>query len=313
MNKTLASGPHELRPVLALMRSQYRVMSPAYRELADHVLEYSYQAAFASASNLGRAVGLSSATVVRFAESLGLTGYTHLQRLARESMHREVNTVSQMKSLSRLSKGESVLDKTLRADIENLGRTRELVSEQTFQRVVRLLAEAQTIQIAGFRSTYSVAHLLAFNLAMIGRRTSLLMPGVGDLPEQLLRMRSDDVCIVISFRRYSRQTMDVLHAARECGAKSIAITDSDRSPLNDVADISLPVSVRFPAYFESRVGAISLTNALAMGVALATRRTTLESLRRCEQAWKDNGTYLREGVNGEHKSRLRAFEFMKGR
>lgn len=312
MHKTSAPASQELQPVLALMRSRYREMSPAQRALADYVLEQPYQAAFASASQIGRTVGLSSATVVRFAESLGLTGYVHLQRLAREGMSREMDTVTQMKRASRLAKGESLLDKALRADIANLERTREQVSEQTFQRAVRLLVGGRTIHIAGFRSTYSVAHLLAFNLEMIGRRTRLLIPGFGDLPEQLLAMTKGDVCVVIGFRRYTRQTMDVLRAAREAGVPSIAITDSDLSPLGEIADLSLPVSVRFPAFFESRVGALSLTNALAMGVAMETRRTALESLRRREKAWDAHGTYLSEGMDGEHRSRLRAFEAMPG-
>lgn len=307
------TGPKTIERALATMRARYKEMSGSQRRLADFMLEKPYQIAFASAAKVGGDLGVSSATVVRFAEFLGLEGYADLQALAQRALHREISEVTEFKRKSSVLTGESILHKSLRADIESIERTGELVTEATFDKAVQLIAKARSIHIAGFRSTYGLAHQFAFNLNLIGRRALVLAPGVGDLPEQLLQMRAGDVCIAISFKRYTAQIREVIEYAHEAGVRIIAITDSELSPIGDLADISLPVAVKFPSFLESRAASLSVINSLMTGVALLLRRATSESLSRHEALWARYETYAEESAIRSASSHMGAFEALESR
>ncbi len=295
------------------MRERYREMSDSQRRLADYMFEKPYQIAFASAAKVGEELGISSATVVRFADFLGLGGFTDLQELARDALHKELSEVTTLKRAASVLNGESILHRSLRADIESIERSAQLIPEESFDRAVQLMTHASTVYIAGFRSTFGLAHLFAFNLNLIGRRAVVLAPNVGDLPEQLLPMREGDVCIAISFKRYTAQVMEVVDYAREKGVDVIALTDSEVSPIGEKADVLLPVAVKFPSFLESRAASLSVISALLSAVAFLLREETAKSLGRHEELWARYGTYLDESAPHSAGSHVGAFAALEGR
>src|SRR5579864_8381734 len=54
-------------------------MSPRLRQVAEYVLAHYDRASFLSAAQLGHEAGVSEATVVRFAMTLGYPGYARFQ------------------------------------------------------------------------------------------------------------------------------------------------------------------------------------------------------------------------------------------
>lgn len=77
-----------------------------------------------------------------------------------------------------------------------------------------------------------------------------------------MRIGPDDVFIGLSFPRYSKRTVQASHFARANGAKVIAITDSQKSPLADVADHVLIARSDMVSFIDSLVAPLSLVNAL---------------------------------------------------
>ncbi|MGE0716393.1 MAG: MurR/RpiR family transcriptional regulator [Alphaproteobacteria bacterium] len=297
---------------LARIREGYKEMTPTNRAVADYVLEHHKEMAFASVVRVGERVGVSPATVVRFADSLGLSGFTELQALARDDLQRNVDTVSQLRRTDSRQSAQTVLASALRADIANLERTLEHLPEEAFTRAVDLLARAGTVHLVGLRSTFGLVRHFEFYLDWIGRKANVLQPGIGDLPEQLMRVKPGDACIGLSFRRYTRDTLEIFKAARDAGAATIAVTDSDLSPLAELADVTLAVPVAFPAFFESRVAVLSVVNALVFGVAVAHRRQTIAALRAHEQAWSAHATYANESYRNRFNADVEAFAAASG-
>jgi DNA-binding MurR/RpiR family transcriptional regulator len=152
------------------------------------------------------------------------------------------------------------------------------------------------------RSNFGLIQHFDFFLGWIGRRTNVLRPGIGEVPEQLMRVKPGDACVALSFRRYAKGTVEILKGVRKAGAKVIAMTDSELAPIAEDADATLVLPVDFPSFFQSHVAVLSLMNALIRGVAERDREFTLEALRRHETAWLANGIY----VNGNIRARLKA-------
>jgi DNA-binding MurR/RpiR family transcriptional regulator len=61
-------------------------------------------------------------------------------------------------------------------------------------------------------------------------------------------INAEDCLLLTSFSPYSRESLDVLNAARQAGARIIAITDSPVSPLAQTADCTLLFSSAAPLF-----------------------------------------------------------------
>ncbi len=94
--------------------------------------------------------------------------------------------------------------------------------------------------------------------------------GNGDLADRLRGVGKEDVFIRIGYLRYLPYTIDLMKAARDVGAQTVAITDRASSPLAEIADKTLFVarSVSSPAWW-SQAGTLTLTNWL---IALVLER-----------------------------------------
>lgn len=294
--------------LLARIEEAYPALTAVNQALARYIVDHHRELAFAPVSRVAEAAGTSPATIVRFAEHFGLSGYAELQSMAQDALREEVDTVRLLERRSSAIDTQSLLGLALSADIANLERAASSIPEATVAQAVEIVAGARTVHLIGLRSTYAQVQHLAFYLGWIGHSARILAPGIGDLPERLLEVEPGDAVIAFSFRRYTRQTVEIFAAAKAAGATAIAISDSPLSPLAEHADLVLSVPVEFPAFFESRTAVMSVINALVFGIAVARRRSTIAALKRHEGAWSSHGTYTSAEVLRRFNADVAAFE-----
>ena len=108
---------------------------------------------------------------------------------------------------------------------------------------------------------------------------------VSDAYESMVRISANDVCIGISFPRYSRRTIEALTFAKSRGAKLIAITDSAFSPLAELADHALIARSDMASFADSLAAPLSLINAIIVAT----------SLQRKDEVYAVSYTHLKTG------------------
>ena len=87
------SGTKEL---LLRIDEKYEKLSKGQKRLADYVRENYDKAVFLTASSLGKMVGVSESTVVRFAVQLGYQGYPGFQKALEEVVRNRLNSIQRM-------------------------------------------------------------------------------------------------------------------------------------------------------------------------------------------------------------------------
>ena len=70
--------------ILAILEDRESTFSKGQRKIAAYITESYDKAAFMTASRLGKTVGVSESTVVRFAVELGFDGYPEMQKVMQE-------------------------------------------------------------------------------------------------------------------------------------------------------------------------------------------------------------------------------------
>ncbi|WP_195276397.1 MurR/RpiR family transcriptional regulator [Anaerotruncus rubiinfantis] len=279
----------DLLTVIGRMTPEF---SKGQRLIASYIINHFDKAAFMTASKLGNTVGVSESTVVRFASEIGFAGYPELQKALQELIRNKLTTVQRMDVTSDQLENTNVLAKVLNKDIEKIRRTLEEASETDFNSAVETICRSKAIYIIGVRSAAALAQFMSFYFTHIFPNVKLInTTSRAEMFEQIMRIGPDDVFIGLSFPRYSKRTVQASHFARANGAKVIAITDSQKSPLADVADHVLIARSDMVSFIDSLVAPLSLVNALIVAVGLKKHDEVAKTYERLEQIWDEYEVY----------------------
>lgn len=141
------------------------------------------------------------------------------------------------------------------------------------------------------RSSFTVAQYLAFYLNVILDNVQLIRIDMGDPYQQIVRMNEDDILIVFSFPRYSKQSHQVAKYAKSKGAYIVSITDSSFAPVAPLSDNILLVKSNMASFVDSLVAPMSVANALIISVAMKEADDIKKYFHDLEQIWEEYVVY----------------------
>ena len=202
MDETLKDS----KKLISDIQTQYTRLSKGQKLIAQYILNNYDKVAFMTACKLGETVGVSESTVVRFANALGYSGYPKLQAALQELIKNKLTTVQRVEMANDYSDENTILNKILKGDIDNIRETLEEIDGEAFQEAVSRLLKARKIYILGMRTSFVVAQYLGFYLGIILDNVHTVRMDMGDAFEQIVRIGEDDVVIAFSFPRYSKKS-----------------------------------------------------------------------------------------------------------
>ena len=278
--------------LLSRIEMNMDTFSKGQKRIAAFIEEHYDSAAFMTASKLGKKVGVSESTVVRFATQLGYSGYPKLQKAMQEMIRDKLTSVQRIDVTTTRIGDNDVLDAIMNQDIDKIRRTLEEISRDDFERAVQSIVKARRIYIFGVRSTASLAEFLGYYFGLIFDNVRVITnTSKTHTYEQLFRISKDDVMIGISFPRYSTMAVDSMTLARERGANVIAITDSMVSPLVSAADEVLIARSDMASVVDSLVAPFSLVNALIVATVIEKKDEVTDTFKELELVWNHQGVY----------------------
>ena len=282
--------------ILTKIETMMPEFSKGQKAIGRYMLEHYDKAAYLTASKLGAVVRVSESTVVRFAIELGFEGYPELQKSLQELIRTKLTSVQRMEITNdRIGDGE-VLSKILAGDIDKIRTTLDRIDPAAFDAAVDAIIGAKHIYISGMRSASLLSGFLGyyFNLMFPDVRT-VQATSSSEMFEQLFRIEEGDVFIGISFPRYSKRIIDAIDFAKSKGAVTVALTDSDASPLAACADHLLIARSDMASFVDSYVAPLSVINALIVAVSKKKQQDVSETFEKLEAIWDEYDVYAKNG------------------
>lgn len=274
------------KSVLQTIQSRMDSFSKGQKRIAAYILENYDKAAFMTANKLGKTAQVSESTVVRFATELGYDGYPTMQKALQEIIRGKLTSIQRIQVSDNMMAGSDILGTVMQRDMNSIHTAIEQVDRAEFDRVVDELVHADHIYLLGVRSSSFLAGYLNFYFHLIFKNVTLVQNfSAGEIFEQMLRIGPGDVLVGISFPRYSKMTANAVHFARDRGAEVIAITDSQMSPLYQLASASLLVRSDMISMVDSMAAPLSLLNALIVAVGRQKREEISNTYSELEQVW----------------------------
>ena len=278
--------------ILSILQENISSFSKGQRLLARYIMESYDKAAFMTASRLGKTVGVSESTVVRFATELGYDGYPNMQKAMQEMVLNRLTSVQRIEVTSGRIGDQDVVSSVLQSDADKIRQTADTISRDHFRLAVDAVLKARKIYILGVRSVAPLANFLGYYLNFMFDNVQVVTAsGMGELLEQLVNVTQQDVVIAFSFPRYSVATAKAAQFCRNVGATVIAITNSSMSPLGQNSDLVLVAKSDMVSLVDSLAAPLSVVNALLVALASAREQSIQKNFEALERVWDEHNVY----------------------
>ncbi len=225
------------------IRENYENLTPGFRKLADFIMNSTLDAAFLTATELSRRVGVDPATVVRFSQELGYSGYRELSREVKHYVRDQVTA-----TYRKAGEAESV-EALLHSLIDNAEQNMQHFVTTDLPNVVKaveILRAAPRIWLTGEFTGYELATFIAKKFNAYGVPASVFYPGMNETASVLLQMQPGEALLTFVGAEPNLDTGYAVHMAREKGVITIAVTNSGVALPARKADLTVIVPGKSP-------------------------------------------------------------------
>ena len=280
------------KDILTHIQENMTSFSKGQKLIANFILSSYDKSAFMTACKLGKTVNVSESTVVRFAAELGYDGYPSMQKALQEMIRNKLTSIQRIEVSNDRIGDQDIMSMVMQSDIEKIRLTLEETDRTSFSRAVEAISSARRVYILGVRSASALANFMSFYFTFIfDNVVHVDTTSISEVFEQVMRIGPDDVLIGLSFPRYSKRTVKAMQYAKKQGATVIAITDSDVSPLANIADVSLFAKSDMASFVDSLVAPLSLVNALIVAVSRVKNDQLEATFGKLESIWAEYEVY----------------------
>lgn len=222
------------KSLIAILKGVYDTLSRTEKLIADYLIKEAFEATNLTVSELAERVHVSDASVVRFAQKAGYSGFYEM-RIAL------IHAISNGQSPAKVSGKVSMKD--VPASIEtvrfqtarNIQDTARYLDSSAVQEVAAIINKANLVYFYGAGNSIPVTMDAAYKLTRIGRQAHyFLVPEMAVVSAR--RLKKGDVAIGISHSGSSRLVCKCLLIAREQHADTVALTNYLKSPLAKMSD-----------------------------------------------------------------------------
>ena len=278
----------EKENLISLMNEKLADMSKGQKKLTAYILANFDKAVFLTAAKLGKEVGVSESTVIRFATLLGYKGFPEFHKALEKVVQGKLNSIERLEVSTGKMTRQEVLEAVLKSDAERIKVTLDALDRAAFEVAIDVIQNAKKIYIVGMRNCAPLASFLGFYLNLMFEEVVVVTTNnSSEVFEQLMRIGSDDCIIGISFPRYSMRTLKAMEFANDRSAKIITITDTKNSPLSLYSSCNLVARSDMATVVDSLVAPLSVINALIVSLCIKKQDKVISNLEMLEHIWSE--------------------------
>lgn len=220
------------------------------------------------AGEIARKLGLSEATLVRFARTLGFASYPAMRTVLQDNFRRRVSHSARLRGrLNDLREGGDIFERLTVTEIDYLTQALESIDRGALKQAVELIRNHRRIFVFGLGPSISLVDLLEIRLRRFGKDVVPLRNSGRELLEEILLMDSQDLLFVICFFDQNPTLKLILDYGKRVGCQAIMLTDTLDTILGDKVDVVLAARRGPIGEFHSLVVPMTVINSLLLSVA----------------------------------------------
>lgn len=267
---------------------RYDSLSKRLQQIARYVLDEPNAVALETLAVLAERCAVQPSAIVRFAKSFGFDGASQMQRLFRDGLlsgNAALGYGERVRQFSQNVNGKSVgdpvqvLTEFVEGNVLALQNLPDGVGRKDLAAAVKLIEEAETVYVAGFRRSFPVAAYLAYSLHQVDKKTVFIDSIGGMTRQQIHAITKHDLLIAVSYHPYAEEAVQLIDAAATNHCRVLSISDSLVSPVAKPATVVLQVREAEIRKFRSLSASMCLAQALVISYAFASNTPQRNSSR----------------------------------
>lgn len=212
-------------------------MSKSFAKLADFLLDSYVEAAFMTASELAHALNLDAATVVRFSQFLGYSGFPELQHEIRERVKGDLLIRPRQAEVAESTPG--IVVKAMEELALALDQTRIILDTDSLEKLVHQMGQVRRIVVIPEGPAQPTAYSLVHYLEQGGFPVYIARAGVADLARTVNTATTQDLLVAMEVAGQSPYIARALEEAKAKGIPTAAIVGASALASARSADIVL--------------------------------------------------------------------------
>lgn len=259
-------------------------LSPGQYKIADYIQKNMQTVLFLTEQEIADNLGLSIASVSRFWRSVGFKNIKDFKNQLRE--HLEVTPAAKMKNIMDRANAASFPGQFLASSIEHLESTLQHYSQEAFDAAVDALVTARRVYLYAPGPSSGLAQLMHYRLCRFGLSIHRLDRGGSELFEDLLHITGEDAVVLFGFVRLLPEAKVITDHAKQCGYRTILITDRLVSDFSGQCDMTLYASRGEIWEFHSMIAPTFLVENLIVAAGMRNQEQHLRKLEQLNQLRK---------------------------
>ena len=273
--------PQDFEDLIRLVHERHGKMSKTYQKIALYLTQNPNEVAVLSVNAIAENCGIHASSFVRFAQTLGYSGFKELQTLyqkrlatAAPGFDARVKALdAELRASGDHSEAAFLRDLVVR-DIASLQDMIGTMKHDDLAQAADLFEKAEVIYLVGQLRSAPVVELMRYFLTMLGKRCILLDTGGGLATHVARTMGPRDVLFAVSFRFYATEVANIVEETASSGIPIVAISDSTLSPLAKSASVLFAVPEHDYTFSRSLAAPMCLAQALALAVAARVQKNS---------------------------------------
>lgn len=259
-------------------------LTMAERSILEYIETHREEFLFMTIGQLAEQLGVSEATISRFAKHVGCQDFKRLKNLV--ILQSNPAGAAGKMAATIAGKEEFTPAGYLAYQQECLQKTIEAIEENTFEKAIKAITEAHHVFIHAKSASASMGQLLMFRLKRIGIPVSLLPSAGSEMLEGLARVTKDDLVIMFSFSKVSWEGRTILKEQEQTGFQTIAFTSRLHMKQSECADMNLYVYRGEEQEYHSMTAAAAVVDALIVGLSKTAGAESAKQLKRIRELKK---------------------------
>ena len=256
------------------IQNKFEELPKNQRKIANYFIDNFDKVSFLTVHDISLATGASVASVVRFSQRIGFSGFSQLREAISDSLQNHLSNLQNFSILDKRKVEKDILTSVANLDIKNINDTLNIIERDVFDRSISMILNSTRVFTAGLGISYLLAEILAYQLNQVAVDAAAFKNNFCPFSEQIPMLNKKDLIIMFSFPPYSKDTLEAAKIASEKKINLIAITNKEAAPITLFSKVNLIVHSENMLFTNSFAAISVLINALATSVALKNKART---------------------------------------
>ena len=274
----------------------FEALSPQLQTAARYMLDRPDDVALLSMREQARRAGVPPATMTRLAKRLGLDGYDSVRELYAGAVRAGTLGFAGKAGVqveAQALRGERALAAEMATLLSRqIAALAEPAALDRLADAASCLHQARRAYCLGLRSCHAAAWHFHYMLSLLGDKTVMLDDAGGTGLDALRDAGRSDVVLAASVEPYARATIEAARYAAGEGVPVVALTDSEVSPLAQIATDTILVATDSPSFFHTMTPLLAVAEMLAALVAGRGGTKAMAALEHAEAQLSAFGVHL---------------------